>query len=470
MVFSSLNFLYLFLPLVCVLYFIWKNRTWRNAVLLLASILFYAWGEPIYVVLILCATFIAYMGGILMEYYWKQSHHKAARWTMYLTVTVLVLNLVVFKYLGFLTKNLNTIPFISIPVVELTLPIGISFYTFQILSYVIDLYRREVGVQRNYFYLLLYVSFFPQLIAGPIVRYQTIEQEIYQRHETWDDVIVGTKRFILGLAKKVLLANQVALVAESIYSGSEAIYGTSAMWVAALAYTLQIYFDFSGYSDMAIGLGRIFGFHFLENFDHPYIACSVTQFWRRWHISLSTWFRDYVYIPLGGNRTSPGRWLRNILIVWMLTGIWHGAEWNFILWGLYYGVLLVLEKLFLGKLLSKVPKVFSWVYTFFIVMIGWVLFNQTDFSALGKCLRTMFIYTPTAWTKVFTTNMSVFIQMGYLPIGFICCFPWSLRRFTSKRDSTLYVLAETGLYFVLLILCIAFIVSSSYNPFIYFRF
>ncbi len=470
MVFSSLNFLYLFLPLVCVLYFLWKNRVWRNTILLLASVLFYAWGEPVYVFLILLATGVAYVGGILLERYWQAGRHKAARVTMILTAAVLVLNLLVFKYLGFLTENLGAVPMINIPVVELSLPIGISFYTFQILSYVIDLYRREVKVQRNFFYLLLYVSFFPQLIAGPIVRYQTVEQEISERKENWEDVVIGTKRFILGLAKKVILANNVALVAESIYAGSSAIYGTSALWIAALAYTLQIYFDFSGYSDMAIGLGRVFGFHFLENFDHPYIACSVTQFWRRWHISLSTWFRDYIYIPLGGNRVSKGRWLRNILIVWALTGIWHGAEWNFILWGLFYGVLLVLEKLFLGKFLEKLPKLVGWVYTFFIVNIGWVLFNQTDFTLLGSCLKAMFWYTPTDWAGVFATNLSLFVHMGWLPVAFLCCFPLSRRLFRQRKDSTMLSLVETGVYILLLLVCIAFIVSSSYNPFIYFRF
>ena len=470
MVFSSLNFLYLFLPLVCVLYFIWRNRVWRNTILLLASVLFYAWGEPVYVVLILSATFVAYLGGIAVEHFLQINRKKVARLAMILTVTVLVLNLVVFKYLGFLTENLSRIPFITIPVVELALPIGISFYTFQILSYVIDLYRREVKLQKNFFYLLLYVSFFPQLIAGPIVRYQTIEQEILERTECWDDVIAGSKRFILGLAKKVLLANNVALVAESIYAGSGAIYGTSALWIAALSYTLQIYFDFSGYSDMAIGLGQVFGFHFLENFDHPYIACSVTQFWRRWHISLSTWFRDYIYIPLGGNRVSKGRWLRNILVVWALTGIWHGAEWNFILWGLYYGLLLVLEKLFLGKYLDKLPRFWGWVYTFIIVNIGWVLFNQTDFSTLGQCLGRMFWYTPTDWVSIFTTNASLFIHMGWLPAAFICCFPLTNLLFRHRKRGIILSLAETGIYMLLLLVCIAFIVSSSYNPFIYFRF
>lgn len=296
MVFSSITFVYAFFPLVAVAYYLSKNRVYRNVVLLLASLLFYSWGEPRFLLLMLAATLAAYCGGLLME---RSTAHK--RLILIVTVVLLVGNLFVFKYLNFFSENLSALfGWRALP--KLTLPIGISFYTFQILSYVIDLYRGEIRVQRNYFYLLLYVSFFPQLIAGPIVRYETVEQEILERRESIDDVAAGLRRFILGLAKKVILANNIARIAETIYAGDSAVYGTALYWLAAVAYALQIYFDFSGYSDMAIGLGRMFGFHFLENFDHPYTALSITDFWRRWHISLSTWFRDYVYIPLGGNR------------------------------------------------------------------------------------------------------------------------------------------------------------------------
>ena len=296
MVFSSITFVYAFFPLVAVAYYLSKNRVYRNVVLLLASLLFYSWGEPRFLLLMLAATLAAYCGGLLME---RSTAHK--RLILIVTVVLLVGNLFVFKYLNFFSENLSALfGWRALP--KLTLPIGISFYTFQILSYVIDLYRGEIRVQRNYFYLLLYVSFFPQLIAGPIVRYETVEQEILERRESIDDVAAGLRRFILGLAKKVILANNIARIAETIYAGDSAVYGTTLYWLAAVAYALQIYFDFSGYSDMAIGLGRMFGFHFLENFDHPYTALSITDFWRRWHISLSTWFRDYVYIPLGGNR------------------------------------------------------------------------------------------------------------------------------------------------------------------------
>ena len=296
MVFSSITFVYAFFPLVAAAYYLSKNRVYRNVVLLLASLLFYSWGEPRFLLLMLAATLAAYCGGLLME---RCTAHR--KLILIVTVVLLVGNLFVFKYLNFFSENLSALfGWSALP--KLTLPIGISFYTFQILSYVIDLYRGEIRVQRNYFYLLLYVSFFPQLIAGPIVRYETVEQEIQERHESIDDVAAGLRRFILGLAKKVILANNIARIAETIYAGDSAVYGTTLYWLAAVAYALQIYFDFSGYSDMAIGLGRMFGFHFLENFDHPYTALSITDFWRRWHISLSTWFRDYVYIPLGGNR------------------------------------------------------------------------------------------------------------------------------------------------------------------------
>ena len=379
MVFSSITFVYAFFPLVAVAYYLSKNRVYRNVVLLLASLLFYSWGEPRFLLLMLAATLAAYCGGLLME---RSTAHK--RLILIVTVVLLVGNLFVFKYLNFFSENLSALfGWSALP--KLTLPIGISFYTFQILSYVIDLYRGEIRVQRNYFYLLLYVSFFPQLIAGPIVRYETVEQEILERRESIDDVAAGLRRFILGLAKKVILANNIARIAETIYAGDSAVYGTALYWLAAVAYALQIYFDFSGYSDMAIGLGRMFGFHFLENFDHPYTALSITDFWRRWHISLSTWFRDYVYIPLGGNRVKKSRWIRNILVVWALTGFWHGAQWNFLFWGLYYGLLLLAEKLFLGRLLERLQEQGSLALTEACALTGAsVATTRRDFELLQE--------------------------------------------------------------------------------------
>ncbi len=465
MVFSSLTFLYLFLPLALVSYVLCKNRAYRNGVLLALSLVFYAWGEPRYVLVMLAACVVTYLSGILMARFDRRPGAKRA---VFLTSIVLLLgNLFLFKYLGFFTGNLRLL-FPGLPELSLPLPIGISFYTFQTLSYVIDLYWGKVRAQRNPFYLALYVSFFPQLIAGPIVRYQTIEEEIENRHENLEDAAAGLRRFLVGLAKKVVLANNLSFLAELIYGGDASLYGTALYWVAAISYTLQIYFDFSGYSDMAIGLGRMFGFHFLENFNYPYLACSITDFWRRWHISLSTWFRDYVYIPLGGNRAGRGRWALNLLIVWGLTGLWHGASWNFLLWGLYYGVLLLLEKLLLGRFLEKLPRAVRWLYTMFFVVIGWVLFNLTDFSALGQALEMMLVYHPTQWAEMFAADTQVILGVVYLPLGILCSFP-VLRRL-KRREGPGMTALENFLCALLLLICAAMIISSSYNPFIYFRF
>jgi len=374
MVFSSITFVYAFFPLVAAAYYLSKNRVYRNVVLLLASLLFYSWGEPRFLLLMLAATLAAYCGGLLME---RCTAHR--KLILIVTVVLLVGNLFVFKYLNFFSENLSALfGWSALP--KLTLPIGISFYTFQILSYVIDLYRGEIRVQRNYFYLLLYVSFFPQLIAGPIVRYETVEQEIQERHESIDDVAAGLRRFILGLAKKVILANNIARIAETIYAGDSAVYGTTLYWLAAVAYALQIYFDFSGYSDMAIGLGRMFGFHFLENFDHPYTALSITDFWRRWHITLGWWFRDHLYRPLvraaGGKRTGC------LLLVWLLVGLWHGAGWNFLLWGLLFGLLLAAERLGLGGWLNRFPPL-GHLFVLAVLGFGAVLLTGED---LGQSL------------------------------------------------------------------------------------
>lgn len=465
MLFSSLTFLYFFLPAVLILYFTVKNRTWRNAVLLTASLVFYSWGEPVYVFLMLASTLAAWLCGLLMER--LRGRRRAARCVLIFSLVLLLGSLAVFKYLNFFVENLNRIDGVALAVKSIALPIGISFYTFQILSYLIDLYWGKVCVQKSYFRFTLYVSFFPQLIAGPIVRYETVEREISDRHESWEDAVGGMRRFILGLAKKVLIANNVAAVAVYIYSLNDP--GSAAYWLAAVCYTLQIYFDFSGYSDMAIGLGRIFGFHFLENFNYPYVSRSITEFWRRWHISLSSWFRDYVYIPLGGNRVSKRRWILNILIVWTLTGFWHGAQWNFILWGLYYAVLLLGEKLLWGKALEKLPSAVRWLYSMFIVTVGWVLFDITDFSQLGQVLRVMFGFVPTDWTALLSGNVSRVFNLAFIIPGIIFSFPVA-RKLGFHENSAASCIAVNCMYVALLALCIAFIISSSYNPFIYFRF
>lgn len=470
MVFSSLTFLYAFLPVVFLLYFAVKNRIWRNCVLLAASLAFYSWGEPKYLFWMLGTVLAAYVCGLLI---WRFERKEMAKKAALAAACVfLTSNLFVFKYLGFALENLGLLLGRSIVLREILLPIGISFYTFQILSYIIDLYRGKVQVQKNFFWLLLYVCFFPQLIAGPIVRYETVEREIQERQETVEDVAAGLRRFILGLAKKVILANNIALIAEQVYRG-DTTYGTLLYWIAAIAYTLQIYFDFSGYSDMAIGLGRIFGFHFLENFEHPYISLSITEFWRRWHISLSTWFRDYIYISLGGNRVSKPRWIFNILVVWGLTGFWHGASWNFLIWGFYYALLLLLEKLFLQRFLDKLPRLFRWTYTAFFVIIGWVLFNLTDFSSLREAFGVMFRIQGGGIVEAIRGGAEILYLFLYIPLGLLCMLPlgqW-LERFTAKlRGHAAGLVINNAVYMALFLLCVVFLLSETFNPFIYFRF
>ncbi len=463
MLFCSLTFLFFFFPLVFLLYYICPNRTYRNTVLLLFSLIFYGWGEPKFILLMLAVILIAYLGGLAIERCEKEGRKTAKKVYMIATVSLLVANLFIFKYFNFAIGNFGLSP-----IAALALPIGISFYTFQILSYVIDLYKKEIRVQKNFFNLSLYVSFFPQLIAGPIVRYQTVEQEIHDRRETLKDITVGMQRFIIGLAKKVIIANNVGVLAATIYSGDSEIYGTAFYWLAAVCYALQIYFDFSGYSDMAIGLGRMFGFHFLENFNYPYISLSITDFWRRWHISLSTWFRDYVYIPLGGNRVKKMRWILNLCVVWGLTGFWHGASWNFLLWGIYYAVLLLIEKLFLHKILEHLPQWIRWLYTMVLVLIGWVIFNLTDFAQMSDALKMMFSFRFVPIIDAVTADPSLLYALVYVPLGILCMFPW-VKKFQFP-DTALGELLKCFSCIVLLAISICFILGSTYNPFIYFRF
>ena len=379
MVFSSLNFMYLFLPICLLLYFILHGIKARNYLLLVMSLLFYAWGEPKWIILMIVTTLIDYGAGLLVDQYRGQ---KLAKWALAGSVVITLSFLAVFKYLGFFNQNLNQIFGAELPTQIFNLPIGISFYTFQAITYVVDVYRGKAQVQRSYANLLLYVALFPQLIAGPIVRYTDIAAQLENREMTLPGFSKGITRFVTGLGKKVLLANIAGQVATSLIGGDLSKASVLGAWLGIFAYTFQIYFDFSGYSDMAIGLGHMFGFTYVENFNYPYISKSITEFWRRWHISLSTFFRDYVYIPLGGNRRHQ---LRNMFIVWALTGLWHGASWNFVLWGLYYFVFLAIEKLFLGKFLEKLPAVVGHAYALFIIVVGWVFFYFDDVSRLGRC-------------------------------------------------------------------------------------
>lgn len=466
MVFSSSIFVFLFLPLVLLCYFLVPKKL-KNYVLLLFSLIFYIFGGPKFILVLFAVVLIDYFGAFLIE--------KSQKKKLWLAI-VIFLNLLVlcyFKYTGFFITNFNSIFNLSIDVPNIVLPIGISFYTFQALSYVIDVYRKEVKVQHNFFKLLLYVSLFPQLVAGPIVRYQTIEDELENRTTTFDDVCYGIRRFILGLAKKVIIANQMGQLADIIFNSSD--FTTPVAWIGAFAYMFQIYFDFSAYSDMAIGLGRIFGFRFLENFNFPYISKSITEFWRRWHISLSTWFRDYVYIPLGGNRKGVLKHIRNMFIVWTLTGFWHGAAWNFILWGLYYFVFLMLEKYVLKNFLKKCPNLIKHIYTILIVLFGWVLFRCETLSACLSYISTMLSFNVTS-----TSLNEVLIYLESYGIYFILAVIFSMPTYykiTEKVDNMkagkgktiLNICHYIGLL-VLFIIVIMFLAKSSYNPFIYFRF
>ena len=471
MVFSSLNFMYLFLPICLLLYFILHGIKARNYLLLVMSLLFYAWGEPKWIILMIVTTLIDYGAGLLVDQYRGQ---KLAKWALAGSVVITLSFLAVFKYLGFFNQNLNQIFGAELPTQIFNLPIGISFYTFQAITYVVDVYRGKAQVQRSYANLLLYVALFPQLIAGPIVRYTDIAAQLENREMTLPGFSKGITRFVTGLGKKVLLANIAGQVATSLIGGDLSKASVLGAWLGIFAYTFQIYFDFSGYSDMAIGLGHMFGFTYVENFNYPYISQSITEFWRRWHISLSTFFRDYVYIPLGGNRWHQ---LRNMFIVWALTGLWHGASWNFVLWGLYYFVFLAIEKLFLGKFLEKLPAVVGHAYALFIIVVGWVFFYFDDVSRLGQMLKLMFGFSGQAGVLP-TDTVLLKNHLVFFLVAIIACIPVSklvkalLIRFSRKGSVQESLAGAAGILYdvALLFFSTAALVGASYNPFLYFRF
>lgn len=484
MVFSSFVFLLAFLLLVLLIYYVCPGKV-RNLVLLVASLLFYAWGEPVYVLIMLFSTVFDYTNGRLIEYFQNKNRPGKAK-------VVLVIDLVgnlgilgFFKYADFVIGNINSITGAGLTLLHIALPIGISFYTFQTMSYTIDVYRKVVPAQHNIVAFATYVTLFPQLIAGPIVQYKTVAAELSDRKVTLTDFSEGAFRFTIGLAKKVLLANQIGSLWDTISQLQQMSAATA--WLGAIAYSFQIYFDFSGYSDMAIGLGKMFGFHFLENFNFPYMSKTITEFWRRWHISLSSWFKEYVYIPLGGNRKGMGRQLFNIMVVWMLTGLWHGANWNFVLWGVYYGILLMIEKLFLLKWLKKAPAWIGHIYSMFLVVIGWTIFAQTDMSQLGRYLKTMFGIgahggADADFFYFLSTNAVLLILLVVCSID----HRFWLRKVCKKsvvsenaENDNIYQWCEQSrgltyakpvIMIVLLVVSFAFLVGDSYNPFLYFRF
>ena len=470
MIFSSIFFIFTFLPLTLLVYYLVPFKA-KNLVLLIVSLVFYAWGEPVYVILMIFSILINYVSGLEIEAYQESGEEKKAKYAFIVTLVVNLLVLGFYKYYGFLLSNLNAILPFKIPYKELALPIGISFYTFQTLSYVIDVYKGKLNAQKNPITFGAYVTMFPQLIAGPIVRYSDVEKQLSEREISRTKVSEGVAYFLRGLGKKVILANNMGLVSDAVIAMKAAETSALTAWIGAFAYTMQIYFDFGGYSDMAIGLGKMLGFDFIKNFDYPYISKSITEFWRRWHISLSSWFKEYVYIPLGGNRVSKPKAIRNLMIVWGLTGLWHGAAWNFIFWGLYYGIILILEKYIFKDAIQKMPGFLQHVYAMVLIMLGWVLFSA---PTLGRALSYM--------GSMFGIGGGGFVDMTgfyYLKstlilgvLAVLCSTPMLYKRFMhmaytrKKYGHVLYVVAYVGIF----VISIAYLVNATYNPFLYFRF
>ena len=462
MVFSSVIFLFVFLPLFFFFYFISKKRKFRNLVLLFFSLVFYAYGEPLYLILMLLSIFVNFIFTKLMV---KKKYNK------FLFILLIIFNiglLIYFKYSNFFIDNINNIFNFNINFLNISLPIGISFYTFQILTYVIDVYKREVEVQTSFIDLACYISAFPQLIAGPIVRYSDVNKELSSRKETFKDFSSGLRRFIIGLAKKVIIANEMAYVADSLFSFDISSIGFWGVLIGSISFSLQIYYDFSGYSDMAIGLGKMIGFNYLENFNYPYIAKSITDFWRRWHISLSSFFRDYIYIPLGGNRCSVIRNILNIMVVWMLTGLWHGASWNFVLWGLYYGIILIVEKFILKKYLDRIPTFLRHFFTLLLINFGFMIFYFVDLTELGIAVNALFGKFGWGDFNLFN-HLQIFKVRTILLFILAVIFTMPITKKIKLKNENIKLIIDIALL-ILFLISILFILASSYNPFIYFRF
>lgn len=462
MVFTSINFLYYFLPTVLILYFIVPKK-YKNLLLLISSLLFYFYGEPKYIILMIIEIVLAYFEARLIEKYKSKE-------IFIFSIFIHVLLLCIFKYTNFLITNINGIFNTNISLLNIVLPIGISFYTFQIISYLVDVYKGKLKAQKNFISLATYVSLFPQLIAGPIVRYETINKELDNRKQTFNDFSSGISRFIIGLSKKVLIANILGELCNIFILSSEKTI--LFYWIYGISYSLQIYFDFSAYSDMAIGLGRMFGFHFMENFDYPYISKSITEFWRRWHISLSSWFKDYVYIPLGGSREGTFKLIRNILIVWLLTGLWHGSEWTFILWGTFIGILLVIEKLLLNKYIEKLPSIVRRIYTLFIIMISFIIFSGSNINESFNNIIGLFNFS-----NPFINKFTIHYLKDYGLVLIIAIFLSTpilkntiIKLKENKKINNIINILEIIVLLILLVIVTSYLIDSSYNPFLYFRF
>lgn len=467
MVFADLFFLYIFLPACLVFYFACKNITYRNTVLIIFSLVFYAWGEPTVVLLLILSTVINWLLGLVIEKHREDAYGKlAVAGSLVYSLGMLV----VFKYLGFIVENLNLILPVDIPVPEITLPIGISFYTFQIISYILDCYWDQVKVQKNYFKFLLFVSLFPQLIAGPIVRYSVVEKEVDNRKTTITDLNEGACRFMIGLAKKVILANNLWTIVETFFGqdiSGLSVFGT---WYTVIVYAMYVYFDFSGYSDMAIGLGRIFGFHFDENFNHPFICRNIAEFWQRWHISLGSFFRDYLlYVPIGGKR----RVYLNLFLVWFSTGLWHGASWNYIIWGLYFGIFILIEQLVGKKRMKKLPAVISHIYSKIVIIIGFGIFYFEDLKQLGNFFKNLVGANGNALTDTISLTSAV-NSCFLIAAGILACFPIGMlvNKLVNKNKNTVAVgqMCKVVYCLGLLVVCSLLLVDATSNPFLYFRF
>ena len=467
MVFSTPIFLFYFLALTLLVYYV-VPRKGRNVVLLISSLFFYYWGEREYVAIMFLSTAIDYTHGMLVERCKKKGNDKGARMAVASSIIFNLALLLFFKYWDFLAGSLQAMGLTFMPVLNIHLPIGISFYTFQTMSYTIDVYRGDTRAQRSIINFGTFVTLFPQLIAGPIIKYKDLGDQINERTTSTEKFASGVQIFMVGMAKKVLVANNVGMLWEAYKAMSAGELTVLGAWLGVIAFTFQIYFDFSGYSDMAIGLGRMLGFEFLPNFNYPYISKSITEFWRRWHISLSTWFREYLYIPLGGNRCSKPRWMFNLLVVWAATGIWHGASWNYLIWGLYFFVLLMLEKFFLLKVLNKAPALVGHVYTLFFVVVSWAIFAIEDFSQLGSYLKVMF---GLGGVPLMDAKLGYYVT-SYLPILLVAAVastPLGAKLYHKLKTPAAEVVC-TVLVLAGLVVCTAYLVDGTYNPFLYFRF
>ena len=456
MVFSSLTFLFFFLPLALGIYYIFPNKT-KNLILLLFSLLFYSWGEPKYIFIMIFSSIVDFIHAKIID---KNRGNIKSKIALCSSIFINLSLLFYFKYLGFFLESTNVLFGTSFINPSIALPIGISFYTFQTMSYSIDVYRGDADVQTDFISFATYVSLFPQLVAGPIVRYKDVANELNSRKHSFDNIYEGICMFVMGLGKKVILANNIGLIWNFVKTQDIGSISVLTAWIGIISFSLQIYFDFSGYSDMAIGLGKMFGFNFIKNFDYPYISKSITEFWRRWHMSLGQWFRDYVYIPLGGNKCSKSRWFLNIFIVWMITGLWHGAGVNFILWGLYFGLILILEKMFLLNLLDKIPRFFKHIYSLLLIIIGWILFELNTFSSILVYLKAMFL------NGLVIDNTFIYIlsqNLILLIVGILASTPIFKKMF--KNDYF-----KITILFLSFFISIAFLVDASFNPFLYFRF